>query len=46
VVTECFFERPRELQRLHPDLYVQLKEYYQQDPAARLRGADELPVHH
>lgn len=33
VATECFFEKPKELQRLHPDLYRELKEFYQQDPA-------------
>ena len=34
VATECFFEKPRELQRLHPDLYEELKHFYQQDPGA------------
>jgi Mlc titration factor MtfA (ptsG expression regulator) len=33
VATECFFEKPKELQRLHPNLYRELKEFYQQDPA-------------
>jgi len=33
VATECFFEKPKELQRLHPDLYRELKQFYQQDPA-------------
>lgn len=33
VATECFFEKPKELQRLHPDLYRELKRFYQQDPA-------------
>jgi Mlc titration factor MtfA (ptsG expression regulator) len=33
VATECFFEKPKELQRLHPDLYQELKNFYQQDPA-------------
>jgi Mlc titration factor MtfA (ptsG expression regulator) len=46
VVTEFFFERPLALQRLHPDLYVQLKEYYRQDPAARFWAAAELPADH
>jgi Mlc titration factor MtfA (ptsG expression regulator) len=46
VVTEFFFERPRALQRLHPDLYVQLKDYYRQDPAARDGVVVELPVDH
>lgn len=38
VATECFFEKPRQLQRKHPDLYAQLVAYYRQDPAA-LPGA-------
>jgi len=33
VATECFFERPKKLQELHPDLYNELKNFYQQDPA-------------
>lgn len=33
VVTEYFFEKPRELQKKHPELYQQLTEFYQQDPA-------------
>ncbi|HEX3866442.1 MAG TPA: M90 family metallopeptidase, partial [Gemmatimonadaceae bacterium] len=38
VVTETFFENPRELQERHRALYDQLRLYYQQDPAA-------LPLH-
>jgi len=34
VATECFFERPKELQQLHGELYEELKNFYQQDPAA------------
>ena len=33
VATECFFGRSRELQTGHPELYEQMKWYYQQDPA-------------
>jgi Mlc titration factor MtfA (ptsG expression regulator) len=33
VVTEAFFEAPRELSRLHPELYARLREYYRLDPA-------------
>lgn len=33
VVTEMFFEKPRALQRRHPDLYEELASFYQQDPA-------------
>ncbi|MGM0545633.1 MAG: zinc-dependent peptidase [Bacteroidota bacterium] len=38
VVTELFFEKPRELQNKHPQLYNQLKEFYQQDPVAYLKS--------
>lgn len=37
VVTELFFERPRELKQQHPALYDELRQYYRQDPAERLR---------
>jgi len=33
VATECFFEKPKELQKQHSDLYDELKSFYQQDPA-------------
>jgi hypothetical protein len=33
VATETFFEKSRQLQRKHPELYDQLKDYYQMDPA-------------
>jgi hypothetical protein len=33
VVTEYFFEKPRELKLFHPELYKQLRLYYRQDPA-------------
>jgi Mlc titration factor MtfA (ptsG expression regulator) len=33
VVTETFFEKPRQLRSKHPELYSQLREFYQQDPA-------------
>ena len=32
VATECFFERPNELQKTYPDLYQELKNFYHQDP--------------
>lgn len=35
VATEAFFEQPRALRRLHPDLYDQLAGFYLQDPAER-----------
>ena len=34
VVTEMFFEKPRALQRRHPELYSELAGFYRQDPAA------------
>jgi MtfA peptidase len=34
VATECFFENPHQLQQYHPQLYNELKEFYQQDPAS------------
>jgi MtfA peptidase len=34
VVTETFFEKPRQMQRKHPDLYEQLSKYYKIDPAS------------
>lgn len=33
VATEYFFEKSRELRQFHPELYQELKFYYQQDPA-------------
>jgi len=33
VVTEFFFQQPEQLQTYHPDLYNELKVFYQQDPA-------------
>jgi Mlc titration factor MtfA (ptsG expression regulator) len=33
VATECFFEKPVQLQSKHPELYEELKLYFQQDPA-------------
>jgi Mlc titration factor MtfA (ptsG expression regulator) len=32
VVTETFFEKPRQLRRKHPELYDQLVDFYKQDP--------------
>jgi len=37
VATECFFDAPVELRDGHPQLYELLKDYYHQDPAARVR---------
>ncbi len=33
VATECFFEKSVEMSLLHPELYDQLRLFYQQDPA-------------
>ncbi|MGH7669387.1 MAG: zinc-dependent peptidase, partial [Gemmatimonadaceae bacterium] len=33
VVTETFFEKPRQLKAQYPELYEQLRAFYQQDPA-------------
>lgn len=33
VATEFFFQQPQQLQKHHPDLYNELKLFYQQDPA-------------
>ena len=43
VVTELFFERPRELQAQHPELYEEFRQYYRQDPAARAEAAAAQP---
>jgi Mlc titration factor MtfA (ptsG expression regulator) len=32
VATECFFEKPDQLKKKHPELFKELKQYYQQDP--------------
>jgi len=33
VATETFFEKPRQMQKRHPELYDELKDYYKLDPA-------------
>jgi Mlc titration factor MtfA (ptsG expression regulator) len=37
VLSEAFFEQPRETRRRYPEVYEQLRLFYRQDPAARLR---------
>jgi hypothetical protein len=32
VATETFFGKPEQMKRKHPDLYEELKRYYQLDP--------------
>ena len=34
VATECFFEKPAQMKKQHPELYEQMKLFYNQDPAA------------
>jgi Mlc titration factor MtfA (ptsG expression regulator) len=36
VITEAFFETPKPLKEKHPELYAELKQFYHQDPLARL----------
>lgn len=35
VATETFFEKPAALERDHPELYAQLRDFYHQDPGQR-----------
>jgi MtfA peptidase len=42
VATECFFEKPRVLEKRHPELYSQLRAFYRQDPA-KLPPTDPSP---
>ena len=48
VATECFFEKPKQLCKRHPDLYGALRQFYRQDPAAWAfspqEGANPLTV--
>ena len=37
VATEFFFEKPNQLKQVHPDLYNELKRFYQQDPVSYLK---------
>ena len=36
VATECFFDKPAAMAHRHPQLYELLRQYYHQDPAARM----------
>ena len=40
VATECFFEKPAQMKKLHPELYEQMKLFYNQDPAAYLNSRE------
>jgi MtfA peptidase len=45
VATECFFEKPRQLQERHPEVYAVLRGYYCQDPAGWFtRAGGATPV--
>jgi Mlc titration factor MtfA (ptsG expression regulator) len=37
VLSEAFFEQPREIRRRYPEVYEQLRLFYRQDPAARAK---------
>jgi len=39
VATECFFEKPLQMRRKHPELYEELKMFYRQDPVRMVAGA-------
>jgi MtfA peptidase len=41
VATECFFEKPAQLRKKHPELYEELKAYYHQDPERSLAAAGQ-----
>ena len=38
MATECFFEKPAQMKKKHPELYEELKEYYRQDPERAVTG--------
>ena len=40
VATECFFEKPVQLRRRHPELYEVLSGFYNQDPAQRVQDGE------
>jgi Mlc titration factor MtfA (ptsG expression regulator) len=40
VLSEAFFTSPLEVRSIYPELYAQLKQFYKQDPAARLPAAN------
>ena len=43
VATECFFEKPRALEKRHPKLYSELQSFYRQDPARLLPASSLTP---
>ncbi|MEI8352775.1 MAG: M90 family metallopeptidase, partial [bacterium] len=45
VATEFFFESPMRMRDQHPDLYAELKLYYQQDPAEAVAEGSRMEQH-
>jgi Mlc titration factor MtfA (ptsG expression regulator) len=43
VVVEAFFEKPKQLERQHAELYAELVAFFRFDPAARLREVSAAP---
>ena len=43
VATECFFEQPQAMQRVHAELYAALRDFFRQDPARWLPDAKPKP---
>jgi Mlc titration factor MtfA (ptsG expression regulator) len=43
VATECFFTRPAQMRRRHRALYGLFRDYFRQDPAARLSAGSRTP---
>jgi hypothetical protein len=41
VATEFFFEKPVQLKERHPELYEELRIFYEQDPASLVMGAQQ-----
>ncbi|MEM9658793.1 MAG: M90 family metallopeptidase, partial [Planctomycetota bacterium] len=44
VATECFFETPHPMRRLHGDLYAVLSDFYRQDPSQWLPPSEQIHV--
>lgn len=44
IATEFFFEKPVELKRLHPELYEQLRLFYQRDPACKVKDIQDKKI--
>jgi Mlc titration factor MtfA (ptsG expression regulator) len=44
VATEAFFEKPTVLAKRHPELYAELRLFYQQDPVGSSDRSEEMPA--